>query len=180
MKEYAAKQPSPWVSVLPLAVLTLLLYVVIRCFGGDAINGGSQIALLSATSVCVMLAIGIYRCKWAVLEEAIIDNIRASASAIIILLLIGAIAGSWMVSGVVPTMIYYGLIKNFSLSARQPHPVAVTMASIRSADTPEERHCIAVATPIRTKRLIRRRNATLGINAFRSSPSISCVAYRFM
>ena len=83
MKEYAAKQPSPWVSVLPLAVLTLLLYVVIRCFGGDAINGGSQIALLSATSVCVMLAIGIYRCKWAVLEEAIIDNIRASASAII-------------------------------------------------------------------------------------------------
>ena len=43
------------------------------------------------------------------MEEAIIDNIRASASAIIILLLIGAIAGSWMVSGVVPTMIYYGL-----------------------------------------------------------------------
>ena len=109
MKEYAAKQPSPWVSVLPLAVLTLLLYVVIRCFGGDAINGGSQIALLSATSVCVMLSIGIYRCRWAVLEEAIIDNIRASASAIVILLLIGAIAGSWMVSGVVPTMIYYGL-----------------------------------------------------------------------
>ena len=105
----AVKLPSPWVSVLPLAVLTLLLYVVIRCFGGDAINGGSQIALLSATSVCVMLAIGIYRCKWAVLEEAIIDNIRASASAIIILLLIGAIAGSWMVSGVVPTMIYFGL-----------------------------------------------------------------------
>ena len=69
MKEYAAKQPSPWVSVLPLAVLTLLLYVVIRCFGGDAINGGSQIALLSATSVCVMLAIGIYRCKWAVLAR---------------------------------------------------------------------------------------------------------------
>ena len=40
-----------------------------------------------------MLSIGIYRCKWSVLEDAIIDNIRASASAIIILLLIGAIAG---------------------------------------------------------------------------------------
>ena len=103
------KQPSPWVSAIPLAVLTLLLYVVIRAFGGDAINGGSQIALLSATSVCVMLSIGIYRCRWAVLEEAIIDNIRASASAILILLLIGAISGTWMVSGVVPTMIHYGL-----------------------------------------------------------------------
>lgn len=108
-KRTEERLPSPWVSAVPLAVLTVLLYVVIRCFGGDAINGGSQIALLSAASVCVMLSIGIYRCRWAVLEEAIIDNIRASASAILILLLIGAIAGSWMVSGVVPTLICYGL-----------------------------------------------------------------------
>lgn len=109
MQNKVVRAPSAWVSAIPLAVLTLLLYVVIRSFGGDAINGGSQMALLSATSVCVMLAIGIYRCRWAVLEEAIIDNIRASASSIVILLLIGAIAGTWMVSGVVPTMIYYGL-----------------------------------------------------------------------
>ncbi|MCM1151080.1 MAG: sodium:proton antiporter [Alistipes sp.] len=109
MRNENPKSPAPWISAIPLAVLTLLLYVVIRCFGGGAIDGGSQIALLSAASVCVMLSIGIYRCRWAVLEEAIVDNIRASASAIIILLLIGAIAGSWMVSGVVPTMIYYGL-----------------------------------------------------------------------
>ncbi len=109
MKNSTPRTPSPWISVVPLAVLTLLLYVVIRCFGGDAINGGSQIAQLSAASVCAMLSIGIYGCRWAALEEAIVDNIRASASAIIILLLIGAIAGSWMVSGVVPTMIYYGL-----------------------------------------------------------------------
>ena len=108
-KQTAERLPSPWVSLIPLAVLTGLLYIVIRCFGSDAINGGSQIALLSATSVCVMLAIGLYRCRWSVLEEAIIDNIRASASAILILLLIGAIAGTWMISGVVPTLIYYGL-----------------------------------------------------------------------
>ena len=109
MNDSTPKMPSAWLSALPLAVLAVLLYVVIRCFGGDSINGGSQIALLSATSVCVMLSIGVYRCRWSVLEEAIIDNIRASASAIIILLLIGAIAGTWMVSGVVPTLIYYGL-----------------------------------------------------------------------
>ena len=48
-----------------------------------------------------MIAIGVYRCRWEVLEESVIDNIRASASAIIILLLIGAIAGTWMVGGVV-------------------------------------------------------------------------------
>ena len=51
MESHKNKLPSAWVSALPLAVLTLLLYVVIRCFGGDAINGGRQIALLSATSV---------------------------------------------------------------------------------------------------------------------------------
>ena len=40
MESHKNKLPSAWVSALPLAVLTLLLYVVIRCFGGDAINGG--------------------------------------------------------------------------------------------------------------------------------------------
>lgn len=109
MKNRVAKQPSAWVSAIPLLVLTGLLYMVIRTFGGGAIDGGSQIALLSAASVCVMLAMGLYGCSWSVLEDSIIDNIRASASAILILLLIGAIAGTWMVSGVVPTMIYYGL-----------------------------------------------------------------------
>ncbi len=109
MNNVLHKTPSAWVAALPLGVLALLLYVVIRNFGSGAIDGGSQIALLSASSVCVMLAMGLYGCRWAVLEEAIIDNIRASASAILILLLIGAIAGTWMVSGVVPTMIRYGL-----------------------------------------------------------------------
>lgn len=109
MENKTYRTPSVWVAIIPLAVLTSLLYAVIRCFGGDAIDGGSQIALLSAASVCAMLAMGIYRCPWSALEDAVIDNIRASASAIVILLLIGAIAGTWMVSGIVPTMICYGL-----------------------------------------------------------------------
>ncbi len=109
MKEKQAKEPSAWLSAVPLVVLTGLLCLVIRCFGGGAIDGGSQIALLSASSVCVMLALAFCDRSWAELEEAIVENIRSSASAIIILLLIGAIAGSWMVSGVVPTMICYGL-----------------------------------------------------------------------
>lgn len=109
MNSRAQRTPSAIVSAIPLVVLSALLYVVIRCFGGDAIAGGSQIALLSATSVCVMIAMGLYRCSWSRLEDAIIDNIHSSASSIIILLLIGSIAGTWMVSGVVPTLIYYGL-----------------------------------------------------------------------
>ena len=101
--------PAVWVSSIPLIVLTLLFYLVIRCFGGDAIYGGSQIALLSASSVAAMLAILCYKVTWKELEESIVEHIRSSTSAILILLLIGAISGTWMVSGVVPTLIYYGL-----------------------------------------------------------------------
>ena len=103
------RRPSPLLSLVPLAVLVGLLVLVIRCFGSDAIEGGSQIALLSGAAVCVMLAVFVCRCHWQRLEDAVLDNIHTSASSIIILLLIGAIAGSWMVSGVVPTLICYGL-----------------------------------------------------------------------
>ncbi len=108
-KNRTFRQPAAWVSAIPMAVLVAMLVLVIKCFGSDAIMGGSQLALLSAASVCVMIAIGFYGCSWSRLEKAILDNIHTSASSIIILLLIGAIAGTWMVSGVVPTLIYYGL-----------------------------------------------------------------------
>ena len=101
--------PAAWVSALPLVVLTLLFYVVIRCFGGDAVSGGSQIALLAASSVAAALAVVGYGCPWQRLEDSIVEHIRSATSAILILLLIGAIAGTWMLSGIVPTMIYYGL-----------------------------------------------------------------------
>lgn len=103
------KTPNAWVSAIPLVVLTLLFYLVIRCFGGDSIYGGSQVALLAASSVAAAISVVGYGCKWSRLEESIIDHIRSSTSAILILLLIGAIAGTWMLSGVVPTLIYYGL-----------------------------------------------------------------------
>ena len=79
---------------------------MLRC---GCIGGGSQIALLFAAAVAAALAITLCGQKWQALEEAIVENIRTSASAIIILLLIGAISGTWMLSGTVPTLICYGL-----------------------------------------------------------------------
>ena len=96
-------------ALIPLVVLVLFLALTIHLFGGDAIAGGSQLALLTASAVCTAIAIGIYRIKWQVLEDAIINNMRSATPAIIILLLIGAIAGTWMASGIIPTLIYYGL-----------------------------------------------------------------------
>ena len=108
LSRYKTQTPL-WIAAIPLCVLIIVLALVIKCFGADAIMGGSQIALLFASSVAATLAIVLCGCKWSTLEDAIVENIRTSASAIIILLLIGAISGTWMLSGVVPTLICYGL-----------------------------------------------------------------------
>ena len=103
------EKPSGWVSLIPFIVLIATLVLVIKVFGADALEGGSQVALLFATGVVVAISMVFYRIPWKDFEDGILDNIRSVGSAILILLLIGAVAGSWMVSGVVPTMIYYGM-----------------------------------------------------------------------
>jgi len=103
------EKPSWWVSLIPFIVLIATLVVVIKVFGADALEGGSQVSLLFATGVVVAISMIFYRIPWKDFEEGILDNIRAVGTSILILLLIGAVAGSWMVSGVVPTMIYYGM-----------------------------------------------------------------------
>lgn len=103
------EKPSWIVSLIPFIFLISILVVVIKIFGSDALAGGSQVALLMASGVVVAISMIFYKIPWKEFEEGIVDNIRAVGSAILILLLIGAVSGSWMVSGVVPTMIYYGM-----------------------------------------------------------------------
>ena len=108
-KIFKKRDVSIWLALIPLAVLVTMLALVIKVFGSDAIEGGSQISLLVASSVAALISVTLCHCKWSTLERAITANIHTSSSAIIILLLIGAIAGTWMLSGVVPTLMYYGL-----------------------------------------------------------------------
>lgn len=103
------KNPSPLISLIPLSVLVILLALTIKLFGADAIAGGSQLSLLTASAVCTAMSILIYGRKWVDLEESILKNMRSATPALIILLLIGAIAGTWMASGIIPSLIYYGL-----------------------------------------------------------------------
>ena len=105
--------PSPrihWtVALIPLAVLIALQVVVIREFGSDALDGASQTALLFAAAVAVAMGMIFYKVPWSSIDGAIGQNIKTIGPAILILFLIGAVSGSWMMSGVVPTMIYYGM-----------------------------------------------------------------------
>lgn len=101
--------PSPLLSLLPIAVLVAMLAVTIYLFGSDALGGGSQVCLLAATAVCVLIGMAGYKRRWKHFEKAITNNISGIGTALIILLIIGALSGAWMISGVVPTLIYYGV-----------------------------------------------------------------------
>lgn len=101
--------PAWWVAAIPFLVLVIALFGVIRFFGASALDGASQVALLFAAAVSVAIAMIFYGISWDKMESAISDNIRSIGTATIILLMIGAISGSWMISGIVPTLMYYGL-----------------------------------------------------------------------
>ena len=107
--ETTKKEPTFWVSVIPIILLALLLAIVIVLKGADALDGGSQFALILATAVATALSMLLYGVKWVDLEKNIAKNIYSSSGSILIFLFIGAIAGTCMISGVVPTLICYGL-----------------------------------------------------------------------
>lgn len=104
-----ASHPNPLVSLLPLTVLITLIVLVVRLFPDDALNGASQVALMIASTVCVALSMIVYKTRWAVFEDMIKKTVGDAGVSILILLLIGMMSATWMVSGVVPTMIYYGV-----------------------------------------------------------------------
>ena len=94
---------------IPFLVLIALITCCIAVFGNATLDGASQVSLLAASAVSVLVGYATKRLDWEKLEREMSSKISSCTPAIIILLLIGAIGGTWMVSGIVPTMIYYGM-----------------------------------------------------------------------
>ncbi|UKK50985.1 sodium:proton antiporter [Prevotella sp. E13-17] len=103
------KIPHPLVAIIPVAVLIAFLSVVITLFGSDSLSGGSQVALLMGMAVCVCISMGIYRVPWHRFEQQIKQTLGEVSITLLILLCVGMLSGSWMISGIVPTLIYYGV-----------------------------------------------------------------------
>ena len=101
--------PHPLVAVIPVAVLIGFLAVVITLFGSDSLSGGSQIALLMGMAVCVCISMAAYRVPWRTFEGQIKKTLGEVSITLLILLCVGMLSGSWMISGIVPTLIYYGI-----------------------------------------------------------------------
>lgn len=102
------KQPKLVHGIIPIAFLILFLTLNVIYFGDETLSGANQIALLLASSIGSAIAISLGY-KWSHIRQIIVKTIGSAMPSILILMLIGALAGTWMISGVVPTLIYYGL-----------------------------------------------------------------------
>lgn len=101
------RKPSFAVALLPIILLTILLTINVFTFE-DALGGANQVALILAAAVGAIIAwrLGF---KWEAINHRIVKTIGSAMPSMLILLLIGSLAGTWLISGVVPAMVYYGL-----------------------------------------------------------------------
>ncbi len=103
------KKPSVVISMIPVVLLVGLLSYCITVFGDGMLSGPSQLVLTLCTGVVVAISMLVYKQSWQSLENAMVVSISRSMSANLILLMVGGLCGTWMHSGIIPTMIYYGL-----------------------------------------------------------------------
>ena len=103
-----SRKPSLLVSLIPIIFLIVFLSANVIIFKDNTLEGSNQIILLLAGSLASLLAFS-NKINWISISNSIVDNIGKAMPAMLILLLIGSLAGTWLISGVVPAMIYYGL-----------------------------------------------------------------------
>lgn len=102
------KIPSMLDSITPLIALVVMLTASVQLFGDNSSFGPNQIALMLAMGIAILIGLK-NKHTWVSIEKAIVNGISISLGAILILLAVGALIGTWLLSGTVPTMVYYGL-----------------------------------------------------------------------
>ena len=102
------KKPTLIIALIPVIFLIILLSINVWIFGDDTTSGSNQLSLLFAASITAILG-SFYNIKFKEMLNGAVESISSAMGALIVLLLIGSLAGTWMMSGIVPSMIYYGL-----------------------------------------------------------------------
>ncbi len=108
LKMTTKREPTLGESFIPIIFLIVLLIINVGIFGSEALGGSNQIVLILSAAVAAIMAFRI-GFKWDEIQSGIVKSISSAMASMLILLMIGALAGTWMLSGVVPAMIYYGL-----------------------------------------------------------------------
>ncbi len=101
------KKPSLLDAITPVVILISMLAGTVYVFGLDSF-GPNQVALILAAAAAAMIGIKNGH-SWKEIERGMIDTISVSLQSLLILLMVGALIGSWILSGTVPSMIYYGV-----------------------------------------------------------------------
>jgi Na+:H+ antiporter, NhaC family len=104
----AKKEPKLILALIPIIILISLLTTNVLVFGSGSIGGANQLALLIAAAIAGIISWRLGH-TWEEINDSIVRSISSAMSAIIILLVIGSLTGTWLLSGIVPAMIYYGL-----------------------------------------------------------------------
>jgi len=102
------KELSLGVALLPIIILVLLLSYNVLIYGDDALGGSNQFILLIGGAIAGIIGF-FYKVKYDTMLEKIAENLQSVTGALLILLFVGALAGTWLISGIIPAMIYYGL-----------------------------------------------------------------------
>jgi NhaC family Na+:H+ antiporter len=106
------KELKLWEALIPVfALIGMLAYNVLFAYNGsddNALGGSNQFILLLGGGVAAVMGY-FTKVPFHKMLEEVANNIKSTAGAILILLMVGALAGTWMVSGIIPSMIYYGL-----------------------------------------------------------------------
>ena len=102
------KQPSLLDALIPLVMLITFLGLSVYLYGSDSSYGPNQIALFVAAGVALIIGLKNGH-QWSALEQAMVHGISLSLGAILILFAVGALIGTWLLSGTVPSLIYFGL-----------------------------------------------------------------------
>ncbi|GHC64610.1 Na+/H+ antiporter NhaC [Ulvibacter litoralis] len=103
------KELSIWEALIPVAALVIMLFLnVFYAFGDDALSGSNQFILLLGAAVAAI--VGFFnKVDYKQMIDEVAENVRSTTGALLILLFVGSLAGTWLISGIIPSMIYYGL-----------------------------------------------------------------------
>jgi len=102
------KSPSLLDALIPIAALIAMLAMSVYLFGSDSSYGPNQIVLTIGAAIAAIVAVKNGH-KWFDLQKAMIAGISTAMVAILILLAVGALIGTWLMAGTVPSLIYFGM-----------------------------------------------------------------------
>ncbi len=108
MDDTFRREPTLGQALIPLFVLIGLLAASVYLFGDGSSSGPNQLALILSAGVAALVGLR-NGYTWTEMERGIVQSISLAMGAVLILLVVGSLIGTWILAGVVPTMIYYGL-----------------------------------------------------------------------